>query len=80
MVTARDFTIKVEQCIDSDDFVWSILDEYNGVRCDGYAATEPEALADAKKRRAEEIDYLNSPVHTDQQPVSPKGLAAGQKA
>lgn len=59
MLTKSDIKIRVEQCIDSEDWVWSLLDEYNGVRCDGYSATEAEALADAKQKRDEELDYLN---------------------
>lgn len=59
MITKSDIKIKVEQCIDSEDWVWSLLDEYNGVRSDGYSATEAEALEAARKARDEEIEYLN---------------------
>jgi hypothetical protein len=55
-----DFRITVEKCIDSDEYVWSILDDYNGVRADGYSATEADAWVDARKCRHEEIQWLSS--------------------
>lgn len=61
MITKADIHIKVEQCIDSEDWVWSLLDDYNGVRMDGYEATEQEALTKAREARQEEIERLNSP-------------------
>jgi hypothetical protein len=54
-----DLEIKVEKCIDSSEWVWMLLDEYNGVRCDGYEATKSEALKTARRARAEEIARLN---------------------
>lgn len=59
MLEKRDFTIRVDPCIDVDRWVWSILDEYNGVRLDGYSSTEEEAWEDARKARDEEIKRLN---------------------
>ena len=54
-----DIRIKVEQCIDSELWVWSLLDSYNGVRCDGYADTEQEAWDCARRARTQEIAWLN---------------------
>ncbi len=61
MITKSDIKIKVEQCIDSEDWVWSLLDDHNGVRMDGYESSEQEAWAKARQARQEEIDYINSP-------------------
>jgi len=52
--------IRVERCIDEESWVWSLLDEYNSVICDGYSDNEEDAIKDAKARRLEELEYLNS--------------------
>jgi len=59
-MTTTSIKIRVEKCIDSDEWVWSLLDEYNGVRRDGYSATEAQAYRDAKQARQEEMEWLNS--------------------
>lgn len=51
--------IVVKPCVDSEDWVWSLLDEHGGVRMDGYAATETEAWRVAQQARREEIERLN---------------------
>lgn len=64
MITSQ-IKIKVEECdrLEGDtweSWVWTLLDEYGGVICDGYSGSEVEAWADARERRKEEIEYLNS--------------------
>lgn len=57
--TAKDISIRIESCIDSDEFVWSLLDQYGSVICDGYSATREDAMTDAKERREYEVEWLN---------------------
>lgn len=68
---SHDIKIRVERCIDEEpwefdtpspyeSWVWSLLDEYNSVICDGYSDNENDAIKDAKARRLEELEYLNS--------------------
>ena len=45
--------ITVEQCIDAECFVWSLLAYDGGVYMDGYAATEDDAWDEAREARAE---------------------------
>jgi hypothetical protein len=52
--------IKVEKCIDADSWVWSLVDEYNGVICDGYSESESDALSDARQRRREELEWRDA--------------------
>lgn len=51
-------SIKVQKCSDSTDWCWSLLDEEDGVVCDGYASTRTLALQAARKA-LEEINRLN---------------------
>lgn len=54
--------IRVKKCVDSDEFVWSLIESICGfvdVVCDGYEASESEAWEKAKLRRIEELNYLN---------------------
>jgi hypothetical protein len=56
---ASDISIRVEQCIDSDEWVWSLVDSNGGVICDGYSVTEADARRAAKARRVDEISWRN---------------------
>jgi hypothetical protein len=62
--TSGDFKIRVERTIDSDEWVWSVLDSEGGVRCDGYSGTEAEAYKNADRARRDEIEFLN-PIARD---------------
>ena len=59
MIRKSDVQIKVEKCLDCDEWVWMLLDEYNGVHRDGYAASKAEAMYKARQAREEELEWLN---------------------
>lgn len=54
-------TIRVDKCIDSDEWVWSLLAPDGCVYCDGYSSSEKEAWQDARRRRRDENALASEP-------------------
>lgn len=55
-----DITITVEQCIDdTDQWVWSLLDDNKGVIRDGYSSSESEGWTTAREEKRELLKELS---------------------
>ena len=60
MIRKSDIEIEVAKCIGSNEWVWMIIEEQNGVLRDGYAESKAEAMKNARQAREEELENVNS--------------------
>lgn len=58
--------IRIENCIDSDEYVWTVIIHGNDY-CDGYSPTRREALAKAKEAYKEALAQIGEEEKEEQE-------------